>query len=173
MKYINSAIRMISLIAGGAIFGIVTLSFYLLGVARPWGWGMIFGALFAMGAAAVLGLINYRENVKFQEARNRVEGTILEFSLATLRNFGRSRRAYVFLTADHLRVFLWDKRPYMETTISRNDVTIRYNAAHPDFLTIVYEDQDTLEFVFPSAKELIAAMRQNGYRVQEETGHVR
>ncbi len=172
MKYITGPVRIISLIAGGVLFGFLTLAMYLFGVTTPWAWAMIFGALTAMGVASVLGYLNYRENVKFSEARSRVEGTVLEASLATVCNFGKNRRAYVFLTSEHMRLFLWDKRPYLEATIRRDEVTITYSTARPNYLTFVYEDKDTLELVFPNACSLVGAMRENGYHVEEEHEYV-
>ncbi len=173
MKYINTVIRAISLIAGVVLFGLVTMSLYVLGVAKPWAWGMIVGAGSAMLLAVFMAFLNYRENVKFDEARSRVEGTILEFSLATVCNIGKNRRAYFFLTANVIRVFLWDKRPYLESTVRREEVIITYDPARPNFLTLVFEDMETLELIFPGGREMILALRENGYRVEEEGGYVR
>ncbi len=173
MKYITSAVRILSLLAGVVIFGGVTMTLYLFGVMKPWAWGMIAGASTAILFAVMMAFFNYRETVKFEEARSRVEGTVLEFSLATVANFGRGRRAYVFLTADMIRVFLWDKRPYLESTVRREEVTITYSPLRPNYLTFVFDDKDTLELVFPNARELLSAMRENGYRVEEERNYVR
>ncbi len=167
MKYITDGVRRLALIAGVALFGITTLGLFLFGVARPWAWGMIVGALFAFAVTIFLAFINHREYTKFSEAESRVEGTVLEFSLATVSTLGVTRRAYVFLTQETLRLFLWDKRPYLESTIHRDEVVIRYIADKPDRLVLTYEDNDTIELSFPDARAMIAALQKNGYRIEE------
>ncbi len=172
MKYINAGTRIVSLIIGIAVFGIATPLLFFANVQAPWAGGMIAGALAAITAACIIAWISYREHMKFMTAHDRVRGQVLEFSLATVCNIGRSRRAYVFLTVDHLRLFLWDKRPYLESTVSREEAIISYPASHPNHLTITFDDLETIELLFPDAAELVAAMRANGYRVEEVNDRV-
>ncbi len=167
MKYINTAVRVISMIVGGIVFGLVAFVLYVCSVYHAWAWGMLAGASSAIVVAVILAFVNYREMMKFEEAYTRVEGTVLEFSLATLCNFGRGRRVYFFLTAETIRLFLWDKKPYLESTLNRDEVKILYRSDRPNHMSIVV-DGDSMEFSFPHMEDLLTVMRAHDYDVEEE-----
>jgi hypothetical protein len=164
-KYINSAVRLISLLTGAAICGILTLILALCRVLHPWAWGLIAGAVSALLCCLILVLLLRHEERKLFVARSRVKGEVNCFLFAAVRSGPMVRRGYVFLTAERLYIFLWEKRPRLETQLLKKDFTVRYPADEPQRAELVFTDEDVIELFAPSLQELLNAMKQCGYTV--------
>lgn len=165
-RYLNPVTRFFSLLAGVISFGILTALLACFHVARPWAWGMVFGSLTAFAVLAILVLVIRHEDRKIGEAGERVEGKILCFIYTVVRYANLVRHGYVFLTADRVHLYLWDKRPYLETKVERNILTVLYQEDY-SVLTLRTdgEEGDEIRLEGGPLHDLLRVMRDNGYRL--------
>ena len=167
VNYMNTATRVISLLVGGLVFAVVTVILSLLHIARPWAWGMIAGSLAALLTCGVIVLIVHLEYRKICRAEERVEGEILCFVYAGVLFREGIRRAYLFLTADGVHLFLWDKRPRLETKVERTGLTVIY-PGDGSRLILREEKEEDITVFGEMLPEVIEEMRMSGYRMIEE-----
>lgn len=168
-KYLNPVTRMISLLCGMIAFSLVTLICYVCSVVRPYAWGMIAGATVAVLTLITLALIIRHEYYKLEDAGSRVSGRIVCFVYATIHYGGSSRRAYVFLTPDRVHFYLWDKKPYLETTVEKEGLTVTC-ASGCSSVTLHTEGEEDLLLTGRQLNELVHIMYENGYVLCMEDG---
>lgn len=165
-KYLNPATRFFSLLAGMVSFGILTGLLACFHITRPWAWGMVFGSLTAFVVLLILVMVIRHEDRKIGEAGERVEGKILCFIYTVVRYANLVRRGYVFLTEDRVHLYLWDKRPYLETKVERTSLTVLYQ---PDYSCLTLrtdgEEGDEIRLEGGPLHDLLRVMRDNGYRL--------
>lgn len=171
-KYLNPMTRIVSLTVGAVAFGAVTGICACCHVERPYAWGMIVGASAALLTLAVLALVIRREWGKLQDAGERVGARILCFVYAALQYGDGTRMAYVFLTAERVHFYLWDKKPYLETAVDRVGLTV---TCASDYRTLILhsegeETEDDLHLYGKQLEELAHIMYENGYCLSVDGG---
>lgn len=169
-KYLNPITRTISLVCGIVAFSLVTLICYVCEVVRPYAWGMLAGATVAVLTLMVLALIIRQEYLKLADAGSRVCGRIVCFVYATLHYEGTVRRAYVFLTPDRVHFYLWDKKPYLETAVEKEGLTVTCTAGCGSLTLHTAGEEDSLLLTGKHLNELVHIMYENGYALCMEDG---
>lgn len=169
-RYLNPVTRTISLVCGIVTFSVVTLICYACSVYRPYAWGMLAGGAAALLTLMILTLIIRHEYLKLSDAGSRVAGQIVCFVYATMHYEGTSRRAYVFLTPDRVHFYLWDKKPYLETTVDREGLTVTCADDCERLILHTEGEDDDLLLTGKELNELVHIMYENGYVLCMEGG---
>ena len=163
-KFLTTPVRVFSLLGGAAVAFFVAMTCTSLETSHPWAWGLLFGACFAIVLSLILTLVGWHKYRIYCEAESRVEGEVLHRDRVFLR-CGRLRRvAYLFLTRDAIYLYLWDKRPFLETTASRAEVTIEVaEEQHTVFLS--FGDREPIYLMAPDWEDFIRECRMKDYTV--------
>ncbi len=173
MKYITAGNRILSLLVGVISGGGLTAFLWFYSVEKPWAWGMMIGSLVAIMIAVIFALRNHREHVKLLAACSRVGGNVFDFTVANVTTDQFSRRAYAFFSDTQIGLFLWDKRPYLESVIRRDEVVIRHAESRPNCMILSFDDDSDILLILPDAAKVVAQLQSKGYRVEEDLDHVR
>ena len=163
-NFLTTPVRVFSLLAGVAVAFFVAMTCTSLEIDKPWGWGLLIGAAAAIVISLLLTLSGWHKYRIYREAESRVEGEVLHRDRVFLR-CGRLRRvAYLFLTRDAIHLYLWDKRPFLETTASRAEVTIEIaEEEHTVFLS--FRDREPIYLMAPDWEDFIRECRMKDYTV--------
>ncbi|MBQ4324477.1 MAG: hypothetical protein IJC29_01655 [Clostridia bacterium] len=169
MKELNTrAARICGTVGGLVLFAVGTLVASLVHQPRPWAWGLIAGAIAALLLFLPLWGHAKIEHVKYREALSRLpakpHGMIYSRVLAQGVN---RKRAMVFLTERDLVIYLWDRHPYMETCLHREDFSARPSAYAKECIEILFENDTGIVLVSGQADELLSKMRELGYAVAD------
>ncbi len=167
-RYMNPAVRIISLLAGALTGGVLTLVLALNRVARPWAWGLMAGAVAALLVCICMVLLVRREVAKVMEAQSRVPGQVLCYLYAGVRSGDINRHGYIFLTEQSVFIYLWEKKPYLETELHRADFMVRYSEAYPFCTLLDFKGEDeNIALIGNAIPQLIGGMRDNGYEIAQ------
>ena len=169
-KYFNPVTRTVSFVCGMVAFSLVTLICYACSVVRPYAWGMLAGGVAALLTLLVLALIIRHEYVKLANAGSRVNGRIVCFVYATMHYAGKLRRAYVFLTPERVHFYLWDKKPYLETTVEKAGLTVTCSTEGSRITLHSEGEEGDLLLTGKQLRELVHIMYEQGYALCTEDG---
>ena len=171
-KYMNPVTRTISFVCGMVAFSLTTLICYACSVVRPYAWGMLAGAVVALLTLLVLALVIRHEYMKLADAGSRVGGRIVYFVYATMHYEGKLRRAYVFLTPERVHFYLWDKKPYLETVVDKEGLTVICSAegSRITLHTAGEAEGENLLLTGKQLRELVHIMYEQGYALCTEDG---
>ena len=168
-KYLNPVTRTVSFVCGMVTFSLVTLICYACSVPRPYAWGMLAGAIVALLTLLILALVIRHEYVKLADAGSRVRGQIVCFAYATMHYEGKLRRAYVFLTPNRVHFYLWDKKPYLETAVEKEGLTV-VCSTEGTRVTLRMDGEEDLLLTGKQLRDLIHIMYEHGYMLCTEDG---
>lgn len=163
-KFVTAPVRLLSLVTG-ALIACITASFLTaMEIPKPWAWGILVGASVALVLSLLMSFTMWRKYRIWCEAESRVVGDILYRDRVFLR-CGRLRRvAYLFLTQDGIFLYLWDKRPFLETICRRVDVTIELGEeAH--MLMLKFQDREPIYLAAPDWEEFLRESRLKDYTI--------
>ena len=124
---------------------------------------MVVGALAAILFSFVLNFIAWRSVESFKEAESRVEGAVL-YRGRVMMTCGKLRRnAFIFITGSRIYLYLWDKRPYLETYADREGLTVERTGEHMP-LVLRFTDREAI-FLFTVDEEIVKTLSSQGYKI--------
>ncbi len=161
-KYLTEGMRLAALFIGAVVFGAAYALFWAIGWEPIYAWAMITACGSAILVALTMSYMGWRRLAVFYNAQSRVSGDIRFCDRVLVVSGNLRRTAFLFLTKDSLYLYLWDKRPYLETKAEKTQMTV-IPQGEQELVTLKFSDRDTIYLRTPHANELVLEMRELEY----------
>ncbi|MFA5561252.1 MAG: hypothetical protein WDA00_01230, partial [Eubacteriales bacterium] len=118
-NYLNSSVRMLSLLVGVFIFGITWLLLSLFSVSQSGAWAVMAAVAAAVACAVFLALSVRARLRRYAGIEKSIPEQVLLAASASVSTRQHSRNGFLYLTADVLYGFFRDREPYTQIAINR------------------------------------------------------